>query len=297
MDIVWRTLLAWIMYKRKRLERRNDERRLSDKRVSIFYKRWITRGSSDDDKCYILPSLEQQTQALEAILHWIRRCGMQTLEWAECVIIDRGVEPTDKEQHIKQLLELMEQEHWRTQYPPSPRTDDPDMDMSVSLRKLIFKTMLEEIPRLIGMYRRFEVRNLTLEARFSTTLDKILRLSSWTPSSTHNKHLRGLLKVALSMLNNLGDNEEYHDDLRDFMKRHTAFCAFTLDNADLITTEDSQTTAGLCKDLRRLAQNFGKIASTKAEQYQKLYENFIANKEDLSHWLDSASPGQGKLYL
>ena len=99
------------------------------------------------------------------------------------------------------------------------------------------------------------------------------------------------------MLNNLGDNEEYHDDLRDFMKRHTAFCAFTLDNADLITTEDSQTTAELCKDLRRLTQNLGKIASTKAEQYQKLYENFIANKEDLSHWLDSASPGQGKLYL
>ena len=224
-------------------------------------------------------------------------CGMQTLEWAECVINDRGVKPTDKEQHIKQLLELMEQEYWRTQYSALPRIDDPDMDMSVSLRKLIFKTMLEEIPRLIGMYRRFEVRNLTLEARFSTTLDKILRLSSWTPSSTHNKHLRGLLKVALSMLNNLGDNEEYHDDLRDFMKRHTAFCAFTLDNADLITTEDSQTTAELCKDLRRLTQNLGKIASTKAEQYQKLYENFIANKEDLSHWLDSASPGQGKLYL
>ena len=96
------------------------------------------------------------------------------------------------------------------------------------------------------------------------------------------------------MLNDLGSSEEYHDYLHDFIKRHTAFCAFTLDNADLITTEDSETTAELCKNLRRLAQNLGKIASTKAEQYQKLYEDFIAHKDDLSHWLDSASPGQGK---
>ena len=81
------------------------------------------------------------------------------------------------------------------------------------------------------------------------------------------------------------------------MKRHTAFCAFTLDNANLITAEDSETTAELCKNLRRLAQNLVKIASTKAEQYQNLYENFLANKDDLSHWLDSASPGQGKLCI
>ena len=40
------------------------------------------------------------------------------------------------------------------------------------------------------------------------------------------------------MLNDLGGSGEYHDYLRDFMKRHTAFCAFTLGNADLITTED-----------------------------------------------------------
>ena len=40
-----------------------------------------------------------------------------------------------------------------------------------------------------------------------------------------------------------------------------------------------------------------KIASTKAEQYQKLYEKIIAHKEGLSHWLDLASPGQGKLYI
>ena len=96
------------------------------------------------------------------------------------------------------------------------------------------------------------------------------------------------------MLNDLGGNKQYHDDLRDFMKRHTAFCAFTLENAYSITAEDSETTAELCKNLRRLAQNLGKIASTKAEQYQKLYENFIAHRDDLSHYLDSASPGQGK---
>ena len=125
-------------------------------------------------------------------------------------------------------------------------------------------------------------------------LDKILRLSSWTPSSTHNKHLRELLKNALLMLNDLGGNEEYHDDLREFMKQHTAFCAFTLDNAYAITAKDSETTADLSMNLRRLAQNLGKIASTKAEQYQKLYESFIAHKEDLSRWLDLASQGQGK---
>jgi hypothetical protein len=101
------------------------------------------------------------------------------------------------------------------------------------------------------------------------------------------------------ILNDLGGNKEYHDYLRDFMKRHTAFCAFTLDNADDITTEDSETTAELCKNLRRLAQNLGKIASAKAEQYQnlKLYEDFMAHKADLSNWLYSASPGQGKLCI
>ena len=104
---------------------------------------------------------------------------------------------------------------------------------------------------------------------------------------------RSLLRNALLILNDLGGNKEYHDNLRDFIKRHTAFCAFTLDNANLITAEDSQTTAELCKNLRRLAQNLGKIASTKAEQYQKLYENFIAHREELSQWLDSASLGQG----
>ena len=56
-------------------------------------------------------------------------------------------------------------------------------------------------------------------------------------------------------------------------------------------------TSELCKNLRRLTQNLGNIALTKAEQYRKLHENFIANKEDLSHWLDSASPGKGKLYI
>ena len=237
-------------------------------------------------------ALEQETQALEMILHWIRHGGgKEALKRAEYVFDNK---PTHIEQHIMQLLELVEQEYWRTQHPTSPWTC---RGMSVLLRKEIFKTMCEEIPKLIGIQRRFGIRNPTIETKFSTTLDKILRLSSWTPSSTHNKRLRELLRNALMMFNDLGDNEEYHDYLRDFMKQHTALCAFTLDNVDLITTEDSGATAELCKNLRRLAQNLGKIASTKAEQYQKLYEHFIAHKEDLSHWLDSASPGQGKLYI
>ena len=237
-------------------------------------------------------ALEQQTQALEMILHWVRYGdGKEALKRAEDVL--DNLKPTHIiEQHIMQLLKLMEQEYWRTQDPTSPR-----QVMSVFLRKEIFKMMLEEIPKLIGTHRRFGLRNPTLETKFSTTLDKILRLSSWTPSSTHNKRLRELLRNALLMLNDLGGSEEYHDYLRDFMKRHTTFCAFTLDNADLITAEDAETTAELCKNLRRLAQNLGNIASTKAEQYQKLYESFIAHKEVLSYWLDSASTGEGKLYI
>ena len=232
----------------------------------------------------VTKELEQEIQALETVLHWVKRGGgKEALKRADCLL--------DRHTHIKQLLELMEREYWRTHLP----TSAPE-DKSVLLPKEFFKMMREEIPKLIGMHRSFGIRNPTIESKFSTTLDKILRLSSWTPSNTHNKRLRELLRDALLMLNDLGGSEEYHDYLRNFMKQHTALCAFTLNNADLITTEDSGTTAELCKNLRRLAQSLGKIASTKAEQYQKLYEQFIAHKEDLSHWLDSASPGQGKLW-
>jgi hypothetical protein len=229
--------------------------------------------------------------ALEMILHWVRHHGKEANKRAEYMLDKRRVEPTgsDIKQHIEQLLKLMEQEYWY-QHPRSL-----DCRMSVFLHEEIFMTMHKEIPKLIGNHQKYGLRKPTLEAQFSTTLDKILRLSSWTPSSTHNEDLRELLRDALLMLNELGRNEEYHDDLRDFMKRHTALCAFTLDNADIIEdSETTETTAELCKNLRRLAQNLGKIASAKAEQYQKLYENFVAHKEDLSNWLDSASPGQGK---
>jgi nitrogen fixation/metabolism regulation signal transduction histidine kinase len=155
------------------------------------------------------------------------------------------------------------------------------------MRKIIQKSILQE---------RSGLRNYGLEAQLSATLDKILRLSSWTPSSTHNEHLRELLRNALVMINDLGGNAEYLDHLRDFMKQHTAFCAFTLDNAYVITSEDSEAAAELCKNLRRLAQNLREIASTKAVKYQKLYENLIAHKEDLSYMLDSAYRGQGKLH-
>ena len=257
---------------------------------------WIWQTSFYFKSIELKTSLEDEIQALKLILDWVRRGGMEALERAENVMDERRVKPTDIQEHIKQLLELMEQQYWSSPFPTSPYTDGPVMIMSPPLCKEIFKTMLEEIPKLIGMHQRFGLRNFTIEARFSTTFDKILRLSSWTPSSTRNKHLHELLKNALLTLKNLRGNEEYHENLRDVMKQHAAFCAFSLDNAGLITTEDSETTAELCKNLRRLAQNLRKIASTKAEQYQKLYEIFIAHKDDLSHWLDSASPGQGKVY-
>ena len=284
---IWNAILAWAKCEQEKFEQRKRDH---DYKLSQFkLKPWELETS---------PGLEQETQALEIILHWIRCSGKEALKRAEYVSDGRD-KPTRAEEYIGQLLELMEQDYWDTQVtqPQMSCRQGPDKSMSVSLREKNFRTMRKEISELIGMHRRLGLRNSTLEARFSTTLDKILRLSSWTPSSTHNKHLRELLMDALVILNNAGGNEEYHDCLRDFMKRHTAFCAFTLDNAYAITAEDSETTAELCRNLRRLAQNLGKIASTKADQYQKLYENFIANKEDLSHWLDSASPGQGKLYI
>ena len=178
------------------------------------------------------------------------------------------VKPTDIKQHIEQLLKLMDKEYWLNRHDIGTfwyRT--------LPSRKKMFKEMLDEIPKLIGMDGNFGLRYFTLEGQLSNALDKILRLSSWTPSSSHNKRLRELLKNTLVMLKDLGGNKEYHDDLRDFMKRHTAFCAFTLDNAYAITAEDSESPAELCRNLRRLAQKIGKIASTKADdQYQKLYE-------------------------
>ena len=58
-----------------------------------------------------------------------------------------------------------------------------------------------------------------------------------------------------------------------------------------------------CKSYARTSDDWRKIWGRshrqKLKQYQKLYENFIAHKEELSHLLGSASPGrQGKaLYL
>ena len=230
---------------------------------------------------------------MEMILDWVRDSGKDALERAEHNLERCRVKPTDIKQHIEQLLKLMDKEYWLNRHDIGTfwyRT--------LPSRKKMFKEMLDEIPKLIGMDGNFGLRYFTLEGQLSNALDKILRLSSWTPSSSHNKRLRELLKNTLVMLKDLGGNKEYHDDLRDFMKRHTAFCAFTLDNAYAITAEDSESPAELCRNLRRLAQKIGKIASTKADdQYQKLYENFIVHKEDLSHWLDSASPGQGKFYI
>ena len=229
---------------------------------------------------------------MEMILDWVRDGGKDALKRAEQNLERRRVKPTDIKQHIEQLLKLMDQEYWLDRH-----HIDSVWYKTLPSHKKLFKEMLKEIPKLIEMDGDFGLRYFTLEAQLSNALDKILRLSSWTPSSSHNKRLCELLKNSLLMLKDLGGNKKYHYDLRDFIKRHTAFCAFTLDNAYAITAEDSESTAELCRNLRRLAQKLGKTASTKADQYQKLYENFIAHKEDLSHWLDSASPGQGKFYI
>ena len=253
-----------------------------------------------------IQKLEQEIQTLKMILLWIRSGGKKAL--FKQAVEKRCVKPrraTDIMQHIEQLLESMEQEYLHQLDHQTSSNVVHGPGLSASLREGVSRAfkeirsqagivLCEEITKFL---RNIEFRHYILEGRFSHALDKILRLSSWTPSITHNRRLRELLRNALLTLNDLGGNEEYHHWLHDFMKRHTALCAFTLENANAITAEDSETTAELCKNLRRLAQNLGKIASTKADQYQKLYENFIANKEDLSNWLDSASPGQGKLFF
>ena len=309
--VIWKEILTWVKGNQEKLKLR---KRCHDYKLSLSeLKLWLETNSHFVTIDYRLQlereiqamegesqaleeetqALEQEAQALEMILHWVTRCGKEVLERAEYMLDELNecrVRPIqDTKQFIKKLLELMEQDYWRTQHPTLLRT--------VPLLKKIFKTMLEEIPKLIGIPGSLALQCFTLEAQLSNALDEILQLSTWTPPSTHNKHLRELLRNALLMLNDLDSNEEYRDDLRDFMERHTAFCSFTMDNADLITSEDSDTTAELYKNLRQLAQNLGKIASTKAEQYQKLYENFIEYKEDLSDWLDLASPGQGKFWF
>ena len=278
---IWKGILTWIESKQEELEREKLETTSTRCQWVTFGGRWETKFTS-----------AQVAQALEMISGWVRYGGKGALEQAE---YDLTNQPTDDiEQHIEQLLKMMEQQYWHN----PPQTGIPGIWTRVSCKE-IFKTMLEEIPKLIPklieMRQRFGLRYLEVEARLSTTFDKILRLSSWTPFCTYNENLRELLRNALLTLNDLGSIEEYNDNLREFMKRNTAFYAFTLDNADLIASEDSEKTAEVCKNLRRLAQNLKKIASTKATQYQILYEEFIVHREELSNWLDSASPGQGKL--
>ena len=162
-------------------------------------------------------ALDEETRSLEMFLPWVMDDGMEALKQAECVLEERRVKPTDMKQHVEQLLKLMDREYWLHNHNNWP----------LPSHEKIFKTMLEEIPKLIGMHQRLGLRYLTLDAQLSNLLDKILRLSTWKPASTHNKHLRELLRNALLILNDLGGNKEYHDNLRDFIKRHTAFCAFT----------------------------------------------------------------------
>ena len=239
------------------------------------------------------PLVTNEERGLEMIFEWVRDSGKDALKRAEYVLKKGKVKPTDTiKQHIEQLLKLMAQE-----YRLQPYKGNTYWYTTLFSREEIFREMLKEIPKLIGMHRSLGLRYFPREVQFSNTLDKIFRLSSWTPSSTRNGHLRELLMNAILLLNDLGGSKEYHDDLRNVMKWHTALCGFTLDNAYAITAEDSGTTTELCKNLRRLAQNLGKIASTKAEQYQKFYENFFAHKENLSRWLDSASPGQGMFFI
>ena len=300
--VIWKEILSWVKCNQEKLERRkrihdylwletNSHFVMIDYRLQLEREIQTLEGETQslEKETQSLEgetqSLEAETQALEMIFHWVTHSGKKAIEQAEFVLDECGVKLTDTKQFVMKLLELMEEEYWSTQRRNSPRT--------VPLRKKIFKTMLEEIPNLIGIPGSLALQCFTLEAQLSNTLDEILQLSTWTSPSTNNKHLRELLRNALVTLNDLDDSEEYHVDLRDFMDRHTTFCSFTLGNADLIMSGDSEMTAELYKNLQRLAQNLGKIASTKAEQYQKLYENFIEHKEYLSDWLDSASPGQG----
>ena len=68
--------------------------------------------------------------------------------------------------------------------------------------------------------------------RLSGLMERIL-VSESAGCYSHNEHLRNLLRDALETLNDIGSDEEYHENLRVVMKIHTDLSASTLGEANV----------------------------------------------------------------
>jgi hypothetical protein len=101
--------------------------------------------------------------------------------------------------------------------------------------------------------------------------------------------LVGSAKQQLAWLRHDYEHQTY---LREFMTQHRILCAFIVSRTEDIALQESTSIAVLCQELRRLTQKLRKNAVKKAEEYEILYDEFTANRETLSDWLNSASTGK-----
>jgi hypothetical protein len=138
-----------------------------------------------------------------------------------------------------------------------------------------------------------EQQKLILERTFTA----ILRLSSWRPSSANNGKLAKVVGSAKKQLEWLRDDDEHQTYLREFMTKHRILCAFIVSRAEDITLQESAWIAEACRELRTLTQKLRRNAVTKAEDYQRLYDIFTANREGLSGWLNLATTGKFLAFL
>lgn len=155
------------------------------------------------------------------------------------------------------------------------------------------EALKKELTELECNLQVLEQEHKIRQEKLSSTFLEIERLSTWVPSSANKRKLGGALKTAKEQLDQLGGDTEYHDYLRDFMTRHHILCAFIIGHAEDITDQNAERIAEMSKELRKMTQKLRKAALKKANGYERLYEDFIANREGLSHLLDSANAGQG----
>jgi hypothetical protein len=131
------------------------------------------------------------------------------------------------------------------------------------------------------------------QQKLSSAFLEIERLSTWVPSVANKRKLGGVLKSAKEQLDQLRRDADYHDCLREFMASHHILCAFIIHHAEDIDDQNSERIAELFKELRQMTQKLRNTALKKAKGYEKLYDDFIANRDEWSDLLDSASKGQG----
>ena len=113
------------------------------------------------------------------------------------------------------------------------------------------------------------------------------------PGTARDQKFHEVLQNALFALTELHNHHEYRNHLEAFKRKQGALLSAILKHADAINSEDSKLPGQLCLELQQIAHNLAGFAAQRADQYQKLYEYFVKNRESISESLDSASSGQG----